>query len=257
MEICAKNTIKWILPLTDLEVDVFNQCCKFFVEMGITVCISNESAISICRDKYKTVEFIKNHGNVVKAIPTWRYKDIKRQNINLPVICKLYNGRSSQGLKKIRNIFEWEEFTASENVEDYIIQPYIEGSVVTVDVVQDVFGQCIAVPRKELLRTLNGAGTSVYVFHDEKLEQDSITLASLLGVLGCVIIEFILDGNGDYHFLECNPRFSGGVVFSCMAGYDCVKNHMRAFRKEEIDSQWNLVHNLYIARRYESHIMAE
>ena len=47
-------------------------------------------------------------------------------------------------------------------------------------------------------------------------------IAGLLGVRGCVNMEFIEDRDGVYHMLECNPRFSGGVEFSCLAGYDCV-----------------------------------
>ncbi|MFQ9705363.1 MAG: ATP-grasp domain-containing protein [Enterocloster clostridioformis] len=52
---------------------------------------------------------------------------------------------------------------------------------------------------------------------------------------GCVNMEFIEDRDGVYHMLECNPRFSGGVEFSCLAGYDCVTNHLRCFEGKEIE----------------------
>ena len=35
-------------------------------------------------------------------------------------------------------------------------------------------------------------------------------LADKLNVLGDVNFEYILDKNGTYHFVECNPRFSAG-----------------------------------------------
>ena len=111
--------------------------------------------------------------------------------------------------------------------------------------------QCVA--RKELLRTLNGAGTTVYVFHDSVLEKQCRELAAVLGVNGCVNFEFIETDSGEHFFMECNPRFSGGVEFSCIAGYDCVRNHLRCFTGEEIEGKEDLK-NQYIARKYEEYV---
>lgn len=89
----------------------------------------------------------------------------------------------------------------------------------------------------ELLRTLNGAGTSVQVFRDPVLEKICEEIAGALDVKGCVNFEFIEhhteQGETEWYFLECNPRFAGGVAFSCMAGYDMVKNHLRCFAGKE------------------------
>ena len=55
------------------------------------------------------------------------------------------------------------------------------------------------------------------------------------------------------YFLECNPRFSGGVEFSCMSGYDCVKNHINCFNNQEIDER-RQYKSQYIARKYEEYV---
>ena len=34
-------------------------------------------------------------------------------------------------------------------------------------------------------------------------------------------------------FLECNPRFAGGVAFSGAAGYDMAEAHIRCFTGEK------------------------
>ena len=109
-------------------------------------------------------------------------------------------------------------------------------SVVTVDVVRDRADNCVAVARKELLRTLNGAGTSVHVFHDEELEQKSKDLARLLKITGCVNFEFILDKDGNYHFLECNPRFSGRRgLLPVYGGIQLCGKSSAGFQGEEIE----------------------
>ena len=78
-------------------------------------------------------------------------------------------------------------------------------------------------------------------------------LADKLGVIGCVNFEFLRDDEGTYYYVECNPRFSGGVEFSCLAGYDCVSNHVRAFENNKID-EFQLNRNMYIARKYEEYV---
>ena len=138
--------------------------------------------------------------------------------------------------------------------EDYLFQPFMKGKVVTVDVVRDrTADQCVAVARRELLRTLNGAGLSVQVFRDEALEGTCAGLAGILDITGCVNFEFIEMEDGTRFFLECNPRFSGGVEFSVMAGYDFVVNHMRCFEKKPIEMKPD-VQEHWIARKYEEYI---
>lgn len=78
-------------------------------------------------------------------------------------------------------------------------------------------------------------------------------LANQLNIIGCVNFEFIVDENEQYHFMECNPRFAGGVEFSCIAGYNCVSNHIRAFLNQKIDS-FTFSRNQYIARKYHEYV---
>ena len=97
------------------------------------------------------------------------------------------------------------------------------------------------------------AKKSVQVFRNRQLEERCRAIAGLLGIRGCVNMEFIEDRDGVYHMLECNPRFSGGVEFSCLAGYDCVTNHLRCFEGREIERD-DRITGMYIARKYEEYI---
>lgn len=252
-EICRKEDINYILPLTDVEVDVFNKYRKYFRLNDICLCISSKETLDVCRNK-KVLETFVNENLSIHTIPTKMLSECSGKPSAYPVVCKPYDGRSSQGLKYIHDNDEWAAFVKTADKSKYIVQPYIEGNIVTVDVVrQPKQEKTVAIARKELLRTLNGAGTSVYVFNDEKLKKDCIDLANSLNICGCVNFEFILDSQGIYHFIECNPRFSGGVEFSCIAGYDCVRNHMNCFLERDIDDNYP-IHNQYICRKYEEFV---
>jgi len=164
--------------------------------------------------------------------------------------------KASEGEEYIRRLWE----TCKENEidflfpltdpETYLFQPYIPGNILTVDIVRDRFGNCCAVARRELIRTLVGAGISVRVFRDHALERSCKEIAELLNVVGCVNFEFIEADDGKRYFLECNPRFSGGVAFSVLAGYDFVTNHLRCFKNEEIETTAEIEEH-YISRKYE------
>ena len=253
-EIIAKHKITHILPLTDVEVDYYNNNRKHYEDMNVVICISSYETIEICRNKKKQQEFIDSNVNGIKTIPTKTIKEIKENPYDFPMVAKLTNGRSSQGLKYIENQEEL-NLILNTNNENYIFQPKIEGNIITVDVICDGIN-CVAIPREELLRTLNGAGLSVKVFSDRILEDSCKKLALALGIRGCVNFEFIRDSKGEYNYIECNPRFSGGVEFSNIAGYDCVLNHIKCFteEKENIDD-FQLNKTIYIARKYEEYVM--
>ncbi|MCQ4701350.1 ATP-grasp domain-containing protein [[Ruminococcus] gnavus] len=253
LKICYERKIKFIFPLTDVEVDFYNRNRDIFEKRGIILCISCEKTIDICRNKMILNQHLENKG-ICKIIPTYLLDSADIQSLDYPVVIKPFNGRSSQGLYYIDNVGMMESFISQNDVHGYIVQPKIIGSILTVDVVRnEVTKKTVCVARKELLRTLNGAGTSVYVFEDNKLKEQCEKIADELNVNGCVNFEFIETEQGEKYFLECNPRFSGGVEFSCLSGYDCVTNHIRCFIKGEIEDAVQLK-NQYIARKYEEYI---
>ena len=301
MEVCEKENVDFVLPLTDVEVDVLQKwrvgCARAdetketdetgksgvmakFAPLHAVLCMSGIETIRLCRDKERMQNFLSARG-LCRTIPGRELSGVVEteagsgyENLSYPLVIKPVDGRSSQGRARVKNARQM-AYAASECVEQggrFLVQPMIDGSVVTVDVVRDPkSGITAAVARRELLRTLNGAGTSVYVYHDEMLEQECREIAEALGICGCVNFEFIdtqgdgkhrenEDGDGAepgrdrYCFLECNPRFSGGVAFSCMAGYDMIRAHLACFEGKTPERPV-CVENQYIARRYTEYRM--
>jgi carbamoyl-phosphate synthase large subunit len=109
----------------------------------------------------------------------------------------------------------------------------IQGDVVTVDYVRDNGGNDFLIPRIEFLRTKNGAGTTVKTFHDARLAETVSYIGAAIGVCGCINMEFICH-EGDYYLIDINPRFSAGIAFSHLAGYDMVTSHFNCFTGKDI-----------------------
>ena len=250
-QIVNTEGVSYVLPSTDYEVDALTGIESIG---SATICCSSAKSLSYCRDKLASYALLAK-GVPGACIPSYRASELPVDFDMFPAVCKPLNGRSSSGLVYAKDRDQLEQVLEQVDREQYCVQPRVQGSIVTVDIVRNaISGRTIAVPREELLRTPNGAGTSVRVFHNDALTKLACSIAQELGVNGCVNLEFIASNDG-YRFLECNPRFSGGVAFTQIAAYDCATNHLRCFQGLEI-ADLDTYGERYIARRYHEYVMA-
>lgn len=229
-EIIKSKRIDYIIPLTDPEVNLLSENRRAIEKRGPRICIPNGVAVSICRNKRAIHEFFKDDEQV-KVIPTFGARGAKPGACGLPAIAKPQNGRSSEGVFIVNTKKELEVFRQRA---DYILQPLLTGSIFTVDCIRDKQnGISFAMPRKELVRTVNGAGMTVEVAPNGRLQAVARHVADRLDINGCINMEFI-QHKGKYYLMDINPRFSAGVAFSILAGYDMVINHLYCFTGRKI-----------------------
>jgi len=304
-EIIRREGIDAVIPLTDAELDVLNE--RRGELMPAALWAAPEETVRLARDKIKgaaaaeeafrtagltdRVKTIPSEllsvllGGALPASPAMALPELAEKAFTvlkrkLPIILKPVDGRSSEGLYRVRTeaelrtalgaIFGEELRTAPGEIfgkelrtapgailgagtgagaARYLVQPLIEGNVIAADVLRDAEGNTAAVLREELRRTSNGAGLAVRVFRDEVLERACAAAAERFSVLGAVCLEFIRDPEGVWHFLECNPRFSGGAGFSKAAGYDACANHFRVMEGGTI-GEWKGSGEVWAVKKY-------
>lgn len=211
-----REGIDFILPLTDVEVDVLCGQKERFAAANCTVCAPDAPAARLCRDKLAMTRAIEAAG-ICDTIPTFSPYGVEPRADAYPLLLKPLRGRSSQGKAVARDADAYH--AALSRRQDYIAQPFLAGDIYTVDVARDRFGRTHCLARRELLRTINGLGTTVRVLPGHPLEAVCERIAALAGVVGVVNMEFIVQPERAF-FLEVNPRLSGGVGFSLAAGMD-------------------------------------
>lgn len=245
LDICKTEQLSYLIPLTDLEIDVIDRSRNEFEKSGIVLCMQSAEVLKIARNKdalYRA--FLED--DEVPSIKTCLLTELP-DDFPFPCIAKPYNGRSSEGL--LRNATR-EQVLAIENKSVYIIQEQLDGNVFTVDYVRNSkSGKDASVPRQELLRTKNGAGLTVHTCNDEVLLRLVSHIGNTLKINGCVNMEFIYC-NGKYYLIDINPRFSAGVAFSVVSGYNMILNHIRCFSNEDIDKPISIEERIII-KKYE------
>ena len=218
-----------VIPLTDVEVDALCSRKAEFLAAGVTVCCPEQAVAELCRDKLRMAEMLGREG-IAEVIPTYTAATIPA-DLAFPLMLKPLRGRSSQAQAVAHDAQTLMQ--ALSRRQDYIIQPYLSGDVFTVDCARDRFGNTVTLTRRECLRTVIGLGTAVEICPNHPLDAVCSAILGRIGLVGAVNAEFICH-EGAYRFLEVNPRFSGGVGFSALAGYDFTLAMLRCHTGEPL-----------------------
>ena len=229
-EAVQREQAQFLIPLTDIEVDVLCSEKARFAALGCTLCTPDEPAVRLCRNKMDMAEALQM-SSVCKTIPTVSPYGREPLENEFPIMLKPVGGRSSQGQTVVHNAQQYHSALSAR--DDYIAQPFISGDVFTIDVARDLYGNVQCLCRQELLRTVNGLGTTVRILPGHPLEATCAAIAAQAGIVGVVNMEFIGSGE-DFYFLEVNPRFSGGVGFSIAAGVDFAALEIACHQGESI-----------------------
>lgn len=235
LEICDAERVTHVLPMIDPEVDAFALHHEAFAARGITLCMPPLESIRVARDKWLVHQAFQDVPGI-RTIPTWRLRDLPVPGLELPLIAKPCDGRNCEGLVRIQDPDYLRYIQDKCRDRDYIVQPLLPGEVCVVDVVRQAgTGQWAGMARQELIRTPTGAGLTVQMLPDASLVEAAGRVAEVLGVNGCINMEFLVH-DGEALLMDVNPRFSGGIAFSYLSGYDMVLNHFRCFSGGELDA---------------------
>jgi len=255
LSICTLHNIELLIPLTDAEIDILNKHRNYFESLGVILCMPSQNTIEHSRDKYKVYEFFKSD-DFVKTINSFELTDIHISKTIFPLIAKPKTGRSSQGIVKINNPSEFELYLKCIEQNNVFVQEFITGDIWVADVVrQSSNEETVVVTRKELTRTINGAGITVEINQNIDIISSTKKIVDKLNLNGCINIEFIVSPKGIY-LMDINPRFSAGVAFSNISGYDMVKNHLLCFMGMNIDKKTSFK-KCIATRHYEETIMSD
>lgn len=251
-DIVIEEKIEYLLPLTDVEVDILNENRNLFVEIGCTICMSEYDTIRLVRNKWELYKYFINDPRV-GITSFFSSTEINTQEItDYPYFAKPINGRSSEGVFRIYNKKDLEYILLKDN---YLIQSYLEGDIYTVDIVRnDNSNECIVIPRQELLRTSNGAGLTVKLTNNTELSTIAKYVSDKIKINGCVNMEFIYS-NGKYYLIDINPRFSAGIAFSGIVVDNIIVNHLNCFSNKEFLYSENSYEELIVVKEFKEVVL--
>jgi carbamoyl-phosphate synthase large subunit len=220
-EICEKENIIAVLSLIDPELSLLSKHADELNELGVTSIVSSFKACEQWLDKYKAVDFFRNNG--FKHAKTYNsitdFKAALEENvIQFPVFVKPQKGSASLNINKACNIEEAKLIFKSTN--DMIIQEYLDGQELGVDVYVDLISKrIISMFIKEKISMRAGETDKARSIKSDALFKVIENLVVKSGLIGPIDID-VFSINGEYFISEINPRFGGGYLLA----YECGVN---------------------------------
>ena len=234
--ICKEHAVDAIISLNDLELPVLTKRKKDIEECGAIVIISDERAIEISFDKWKTYQFLKSNNlltpNTYIDI-NLVYKDLKAGNLTFPLILKPRWGSASIGIEIVENEEELDyayrlqkiKLTRSilnkaseEDINSAIlIQEKINGTEYGMDVVNNFSNEYFGTFAREKLSMRSGETDKAMSVIIPELSDIGERISKNLKHIGNLDCDVFICGDKIY-VLELNPRFGGGYPFSHEAG---------------------------------------
>ena len=210
---CKKNRIGWIIPTRDGELEYFSNLVDEQKEIDINIMVSNIEVVRLCLDKYLFHIKLKDLYNFV--IPTFqKLENVKSEKL---VVKERFGSGSNQiGLnmtKKQANSF-------SKGLQNPIFQPYIFGTEYTVDIYLNQSHEIKGIVTRERLKVVDGESHLTKTVYNKNLESICKDIVKKIHFKGHINLQFIKDTNGNFHLIECNPRFGGASSLSLAVGLD-------------------------------------
>lgn len=211
------KTLERVSPATIMPIGdtLAMAMLKDEIPSGIRVTVGAPGTIERLSSKVRSYEIANNLGILQPALCT-----AEDMAAGQRVIYKRDISFGGSGVHKPKSPEALANLIAHENGKPYLIEEYIEGEDLSVDCIRigDFFRAGCYV---SLGRTYT-QGPSVERRAIECPEAVSIAASILSGVdfRGICGIDFRRTADGALYFLECNPRFTGGLATQIAAGFD-------------------------------------
>lgn len=229
LAICTEDEIDLVIPTIDTDLLVLSESREMFERMGTRVMVSAPDMIRICRDKNYTSKFFMDCG-LHAPMPVNDWKEYKS---GYPAFIKPKDGSSSINAFKVENVEELEIYV--QQIEDYIMQPFVDGQEYTIDIFCDWSGNPISIVPRERIQVRAGEVLKTRIELDQTMIDESRKLCSQFKPCGPMTVQLIRDSRGIDWFIEINPRFGGGAPLSMKAGARSAEAILKLLDEEEVE----------------------
>jgi carbamoyl-phosphate synthase large subunit len=168
------------------------------------------------------LEFCKVLSDVgIPCVPSVKASEFNPESpaFSYPLMAKPQKGAASIGNIVIQSKDDLKKIP--ENSKDnYILQPFIDGTEYGVDVYADfISGEIIQIFIKEKISMRNGETEKSKAVKNDEIVSLIKKTVEVLKPKGVLDLDILFE-NGTYYLLEINPRFGGGYSHAYLSGLD-------------------------------------
>lgn len=246
-KICSCEKVDALIPTIDTDLLLLAENRASFGDTKVI--ISAPEKIRLCRDKRFTAEYFCSLGlNSPHPVD-----NVDAYAMQFPAFIKPKDGSSSVFAYKVEDETQLRAF--AEQVPDYIIQPFIDGTEYTVDICCDFDGNPIFITPRIRQAVRAGEVLKTKICQDERIIAEMKRLIADYKPCGQITVQLIQQKEtGDNYYIEINPRFGGGAPLSIKAGADSAEAILRLLNGEKLDYVNGAAENGAVFSRFDQSI---
>jgi len=216
-----KYQIDIVIPSLDETLLDWSKRVNYFKSNNIDVIISPEYTIDTFQDKWKTYQFFKDIG-------------VLTPNTSLESTYQIIKPRFGRGGS---GIFE-NDFNTKISMDNMISQEKIIGREYTVDTFFNIDGEPIYIVPRLRIDVKNGKSTKGIVVQNDEINELIIKIANKITFYGPINFQLFETEEGQYYFIEINPRIAGGMALGIAATANWIQLIVDNFiHKKKIEVQ--------------------
>ncbi len=212
-----KFGIHVLIPCMDGATVALSQIASDVQELGCWPMVSGAELCVAFENKRLAEKWFVEHG-VRTPIP--------ESNSPFPWIIKPVAGFASRGQFKVNNFEEYQYHKSRIVLEDYIVQPFLEGPEFTIDAYVSRSGEVLGCVTRRRLQVVDGEVVRSITERKQVLIDEVIRILNIKGWQGPITLQ-VIEYESDFWFIDVNPRFGGGVILSMEAGADYAQLFVR------------------------------
>jgi carbamoyl-phosphate synthase large subunit len=231
LDVCHRENVDIALPVYSADFPVFTRNKELLASEGIKTYAVSAESWAICDDKYRVVEAMTKLG--ISCPLTWSYEQSIRgkKSLPYPLLMKRRSGSGSKGIQKLENPKDLGYHLKPQ----YIVQEYLEGDELTVDVISDLSGVMLAASPRVRTKIYGGLSVRGITISDEKVVESTKRIVEGLKLVGPSNVQCKYTSKGELQFFDVNPRFaSGGLPLAVAAGMNSPEILVRLIMGWEI-----------------------
>lgn len=244
-----------VVPTVDEELAEL-QRLREALPAGTPVLAPRQPVVDATLDKYELHQWLADAGHDLPATRLASEADDIDSGA-YPVVVKPRRGRGSRGVERVadENALR-EHLTQTERqLDDLLVQTYLDGPEYTTSVVGTQDGRLLAVVPKEAIEK-DGSTVLGATRRAPAVAAACRAVFETLDPEGPVNVQQVLDDEGVPRTIEVNPRFSSTSCLTAAAGVDEFDLLVREALGEPVTTVDDYAADRYIVR-YEDHVFAD
>lgn len=210
-KIIKNKKISLLIPCTNYDLNILSLNIKKIEKIGCHLMVSRNDLIKKCLDKKKLYDMsIKYNFYSPKFFKNLNEAKKSKSKFFIKKLRKGHSSIDQEIIKKLKK---------KDFEKKYIIQEYIDGDELHLDILNDHNGKFISHCLKKKISMRFGETDIAKVTHDVKLKKLSKNLSKNLKHIGNLDCDIIYDKTKKIpYIIDINPRFGGGYPFTHLSG---------------------------------------